>query len=67
MALLKFICDDCKNVFEELTTSDKKPSCPQCGSKNVQRCYQGKCYFGGGKGSGGSCSGGSCSCCKGCS
>jgi putative FmdB family regulatory protein len=68
MALLKFICEDCKNVFEELTTTDKKPLCPQCGSNNVQRHYQGKCYFGGGsKGSGGGCSGGNCSGCSGCS
>lgn len=68
MALLKFICEDCKNIFEELTSADKKPPCPKCGSQNVSRHYQGKCYFGGGavKGGGG-CSGGSCSTCQGCS
>ena len=67
MALLKFICENCHYIFEELTTADKKPPCPQCGSPNVSRHYQGKCYFGSGKGSGGGCSGGSCSGCKGCS
>jgi putative FmdB family regulatory protein len=69
MALLKFICEACDNVFEELTSADKKPPCPRCGSPRVQRYYQGKCYFGGGsvKGGGGGCSGGSCSGCKGCS
>jgi putative FmdB family regulatory protein len=68
MALLKFICEDCNNIFEELTSADKKPPCPKCGSHKVSRHYQGKCYFGGGtvKGGGG-CSGGSCSSCKGCS
>lgn len=64
MPLLKFICDDCQYVFEELTTADKKPPCPVCASPNTARHYQGKCYFGGGKGGG--CSGGSCSGCKGC-
>lgn len=65
MPLLKFICEDCQYVFEELTTADKKPTCPRCASSNTARHYQGKCYFGGGKNAGG-CSGGSCSGCKGC-
>lgn len=63
MPLLKYICEDCKHVFEELTTADKKPACPKCESANTSRYYQGKCYFGG---KGGGCSGGSCSTCKGC-
>lgn len=68
MALLKFICEDCRHIFEELTSADKKPPCPQCASLNVQRYYQGKCYFGGGAArGGGGCSGGNCSGCKGCS
>jgi len=65
MPLLKFICEDCRHIFEELTSADKRPPCPQCASQNTARHYQGKCYFGGGKGGGG-CSGGSCSSCKGC-
>ena len=64
MALLKFICEDCDCVFEELTAPDKKPPCPKCKGTRVTRYYQGKCSFGGSKS--GSCSGGSCSCCKGC-
>jgi len=70
MPLLRFKCEDCGHVFEELTTSDKKVACPVCKSANTARYYQGKCSFGsqGGKGGGG-CSGGSCgsgcSCCKG--
>ncbi len=66
MPLLKFICEDCKNIFEELTSADKRPECPACASKNTKRFYQGKCYFGGG-GQGGGCSGTGCSTCKGCS
>ncbi|MDD5018063.1 MAG: hypothetical protein PHO15_08210 [Eubacteriales bacterium] len=66
MALLKYICEDCKHVYEELTTPDKKPACPKCASDNTKRYYQGKCYFGG-RGKGDSCSGGNCACCKGCS
>lgn len=65
MALLKFVCDDCGEVFEELTNADQKPNCPECTSKNTKRYYQGKCNFGG-KGGGG-CTGGSCASCKGCS
>ncbi len=64
MPLLKYICEDCKTVFEELTTADKKPPCPKCASANTLRHYQGKCYFGG-KGGGSSC-GGNCGGCKGC-
>jgi putative FmdB family regulatory protein len=67
MPLLKFRCEDCGNIFEELTTADTKVACPKCASYNTKRHYQGKCNFGclGGKGGGG-CSGGSCSCCGGC-
>ncbi|MGI5848478.1 MAG: FmdB family zinc ribbon protein [Christensenellales bacterium] len=65
MPLLKYICESCGHVFEELIFGDKKPVCPKCGSDTIKRYYQGKCYFGGGKSSG--CSGGNCSCCKGCS
>jgi putative FmdB family regulatory protein len=67
MPLLKYICEDCKNVFEELTSPDNKPVCPACASKNTKRFYQGKCNFGGGGHGGGACSKGSCSTCKGCS
>ncbi|MGI5918642.1 MAG: FmdB family zinc ribbon protein [Christensenellales bacterium] len=70
MPLLKFICEDCGHIFEELTSADKKPPCPECASPRVARCYQGKCYFGASgssKGTGGGCSGGSCSGCSGCS
>lgn len=67
MPLLKYVCEDCKHIFEELTSPDKKPSCPACSSQNTKRYYQGKCYFGGGGNSGDGCSGGNCSCCKGCS
>jgi putative FmdB family regulatory protein len=66
MPLLKFICEDCQYVFEELTSADKKPPCPKCASENTARHYQGKCYFGGSGKGGGGCSGGSCSSCKGC-
>ena len=69
MALLKFICKDCGQVFEELIFSSAerdKIVCPHCGSQNTCRNYTGKCYFGTPGGSGaGSCSG-NCSCCSGC-
>ena len=67
MPLLRFKCEDCGRIFEELTASDKKVVCPACASANTARYYQGKCNFGsqGGKGGGG-CSGGSCSGCSGC-
>jgi len=68
MPLLKFICEDCGHVFEELTAAGTYPPCPRCGKACTKRHYQGKCYFGGGsvKGGGG-CSGGECGGCKGCS
>lgn len=68
MPLLKYICEDCGHIFEELTSPDKRPNCPACASRNTKRFYQGKCYFGGsGSAAGGGCSGGNCSGCKGCS
>jgi putative FmdB family regulatory protein len=66
MPLLKYICEDCKQIFEEFSSSDKKPKCPACASGNTKRHYQGKCYFGGGGNAGGGCAG-NCSGCKGCS
>ena len=45
MALLKFICTDCKNIFEELVPVGTQPPCPACGAA-VERYYQGKCSFG---------------------
>ena len=66
MPLLKFICEDCKHIFEELCSAGAKPPCPVCASKNTARHYQGKCYFGGGGKGGGGCSKGSCQGCAGC-
>ncbi|MDO4493495.1 MAG: zinc ribbon domain-containing protein [Clostridia bacterium] len=66
MALLKFICRDCGEVFEELVFGDKKPECPKCKGKETERFYPGKCNFGPIGGSGKGCSG-SCATCKGCS
>ncbi|MBT3318420.1 MAG: hypothetical protein HN948_00395 [Clostridia bacterium] len=66
MALLKFICNECKTVYEELTSADTRPPCPECGSPNIQRYYQGKCYFGGGVAGGSECNKSSCSSCSGC-
>ncbi len=65
MPVLKFRCEDCDNVFEELVlNSDESVACPKCSSTSIVRHYQGKCYTS--PVSGGSCSG-SCSSCSGCS
>ena len=40
MPLYGFICDDCKDDFEELVMSSSKTDdvvCPSCGSRKVQR------------------------------
>lgn len=71
MPLLKFQCNECKKVFDELVPLGKTDTvvCPECGSHEVSRHYQGKCYFGKkscGDGSS-SCSGGNCATCSGCS
>ena len=67
MPLLKYRCNNCKKVFEELVSGDApKVSCPNCQSKDVERHYQGKCTFGmKGSNAGTGCSG-SCSTCSGC-
>jgi len=68
MPLLKYQCERCGNVFEELVFGTPKPVCPQCGSTQAKRHYQGKCYFGAtassGKGTGGCSCGGSCTACS---
>ena len=62
MPFLKFKCESCGKVFDELVKlSDVEAlRCPDCGGK-VQRAYEGKCL--GAKGGG--CSG-NCGCCAGC-
>ncbi len=64
MPLLKYKCENCEKVFEELVFGEESVSCPECGGKAL-RHYQGKCYFGSGSGSSG-CSKASCSGCSGC-
>jgi putative FmdB family regulatory protein len=70
LPLLKFKCESCGQVFEDLVTSDVLPLCPKCGSDCIKRHYQGKCYFGmnaKGSSAGGSCAcGGTCNTCQGC-
>jgi putative FmdB family regulatory protein len=74
MPLLKYICEDCGKIFEELVFGENTPPCPECAGKNVKRYYRGKCYFGmsargsaEGASSGSGCScGGSCASCGGC-
>lgn len=64
MPLLKYKCNNCDAVFEELIFGEEEILCPKCKSK-ASRHYQGKCYFGTGAGSSG-CSKSSCSGCSGC-
>lgn len=61
-AVLKFKCESCGKVFDELVKlSDVEAlRCPDCGGR-VRRAYEGKCL--GAKSEG--CSG-NCSCCSGC-
>ena len=63
MPFLKFKCEECGKVFDELVSLSEmdKVKCPDCKGK-VERAYEGKCP---GPASG-SC-GGNCSCCSGCS
>lgn len=46
MALLKYQCKDCQEIFEVLTQIQQEAVCPKCQSNNVERYYQGKCFFG---------------------
>lgn len=67
MPLLKFKCDACGKVFDELVSAGGAGAvCPDCGGRDVSRHYQGKCFFGKKRGGGGSCGGRSCAGCKGC-
>ncbi len=62
MILYEFICQQCKNEFEELVTSQELKqsiTCPQCGSHDVKRLVSAvKAQSGGGEASfpaGGGC------------
>ncbi|NLX70531.1 MAG: zinc ribbon domain-containing protein [Clostridiales bacterium] len=70
MPLLDFQCSQCEKKFDELVYSSEmdKVKCPECGSRDVKRIYEGKCYFGmlGGSSNSGGCSARSCSGCSGC-
>lgn len=42
MPLYEYICDDCKEVFEELTgmsETENGPVCPACGSEKTRRQF----------------------------
>ena len=47
MPLLDFQCGKCGNKFDELvyTSQMDKVTCPECGSRDVKRVYEGKCYL----------------------
>lgn len=45
MPLLRFICIDCGKIFEELIYDTSDIKCPECGSKDIKRHYQGKAYL----------------------
>jgi putative FmdB family regulatory protein len=70
MALLDFQCNKCGKKFEELVFGGNwdKVKCPECGSNDLKRIYEGKCYFGmsGSPSGSGGCSGSSCCSCSGC-
>ncbi|GHU72793.1 hypothetical protein AGMMS49992_09510 [Clostridia bacterium] len=69
MPLLKFRCNECRSVFDELVSASRMMDvkCPECGGE-TERAYEGKCLFGmagSDAGRGGSC-GGDCTGCAGC-
>lgn len=37
MPLFEFICKSCDKISEQLVTGSKKPACPNCGSKNLEK------------------------------
>ena len=67
MPLLKYRCNQCDHIFDELvSSSEEKVACPVCKSKDTQRAYVGKCLFGKTAGNGGGGCSGSCAGCHGC-
>ncbi|MDL2289385.1 zinc ribbon domain-containing protein [Clostridia bacterium OttesenSCG-928-F22] len=67
MPLLKYRCDKCGHIFDELVSSNSaQPVCPECASPKTERAYVGKCYFGKPAGSSSGGCQGSCASCAGC-
>lgn len=60
MPIYEYRCPDCDHRFQRLlpmTSSDKGPACPRCGSERVERLVS---SFASTSGSGGSSAGRSC-------
>lgn len=70
MPMLKYRCNACGEVFDELVSVSGMDTvkCPECGANDSERAYEGKCLFGmKGSDAGRGCScGGSCAGCSGC-
>ena len=37
MPLHEYICRDCAEISEQLVSGTRKPVCPNCGSKNLEK------------------------------
>jgi putative FmdB family regulatory protein len=37
MPLFEFFCEDCNREFELLVALKERPTCPQCGSKKLEK------------------------------
>ena len=68
MPIYEYGCRKCGREFEELVFSDATPTCPDCGSDDVEKLMSKCCHTGGAcsSESGAGASGASCGC-AGCS
>lgn len=49
MPLFEFICSSCGEEFEEIVSSGSHPSCPHCGSEELQKKWSAFAVSGGGR------------------
>ena len=37
MPIFEYMCKECDNAFETIAKGSKKPNCPSCGSKKLEK------------------------------
>ena len=37
MPIFEYLCKECDNAFEKIVQGSKKPDCPSCGSKKLEK------------------------------
>ncbi|MDD6088938.1 MAG: zinc ribbon domain-containing protein [Desulfovibrionaceae bacterium] len=65
MPIFEYRCEQCGNIFEEITFGNDVPPCPSCGSSETEKLISRPCRYSDGSASSASSGGCGCSGCHG--